>query len=163
MHPRGASLEDGVDLLLEAGPRLIADDPLGRLPIAEQDQRWDAEHAEPRGDNGIRVDIELHDGYPLAVFRRQILDYRPEHLAGRAPRRPEVHQHRLRSAEDGRLEVLIGRLSQFRSCHDAVPWAPQVPVFSSVGFSTGLGAGFSVDLSAALGGFSADLGFTSSV
>src|SRR5713101_4267852 len=168
MHPRAASLEDGVDLLLEAGPRLIPYDPLGRLPVTKQNQGGDAQHAEPGGDDGICVDVELHDGYPIAVFGRQILDHRPQHLAGRAPRCPEVHQYRLRRAEDGRLEVLIRRLSQFRSYRHASPWAAQVPVFSSVGFSAGLGAGFSVDFGAGLSpdfgaGLSPALGFTSSV
>src|ERR1700694_1891918 len=112
-------LQDGVDLLFQVSLGLVADDPIGRFAAAEQDQAGDTEHAELRRRLRIGVDVEFGDRDPAGILSRQLFHHRPEHLAGRAPGRPEVEEHDLLGSADRRLEILIGNLDDVLRRHAA--------------------------------------------
>src|SRR6266852_2360428 len=113
----GMRLQDGVDLLFEVGLGLVADDPISRFAAAEQDQAGNTEHAELGRRLWVGVDVELSHCDPAGVLDRQLLDHRPQHLAGRAPGCPEVEEHGLLGRADSRLEILIGDLDDVLACH----------------------------------------------
>src|ERR1700687_6166802 len=110
-------LQDGVDLLFEVSLGLVADDPIRRFAAAEQDQTGDAEHAELRCRQRVSIDVELGDRDPTGVLDGQLLDDRSEHLAWRAPGRPEIEEHELLRSADGYLEILIRDLDDVLGCH----------------------------------------------
>ena len=45
-------------------------------------------------DLRVKVAVELRDGQPVAVLGLDLLKDRRDHLARRAPLRPELHDHR---------------------------------------------------------------------
>src|SRR5438876_4650362 len=130
-------LKDGVDPLSEVRLRLVTDDALRRFPGAEEDEGRNAQDAELRSGDRIRIYVELGDHHPTLVLGRQLLDQGLQHLAGRAPGCPEVDQDELRRAGDGRFEILIGDLDDILRRHAAPSF---VLGFSSV-LAGGDGAG----------------------
>src|SRR5205807_7957637 len=120
MHPRPEMrLQDGVDLLFEVSLGLVADDPIGRLTAAEQDQAWNAEDAELGRRLRVGIDVELGDGHSAGVLDGKLFDHRPQHLAGRAPGRPEVEKYQLLGTSDRRLEILIRDLDDVLACQSS--------------------------------------------
>src|SRR5262249_45095278 len=71
------------------------------LPAAvEHQQGRDAGDVTARGRRTVRVDVELADPQPARHLDRDLLDHQYLHLAGPAPGRPRVEQHRRRRALD---------------------------------------------------------------
>src|SRR5690606_19527383 len=88
-------LECLVDHLAELG---LADGPdLGGLdlPVLEQQQHRDRPHVVLHGRVAVLVDVDLHHLGLAGVLGRQLVQGRGDHLAGTAPLRPEIDQHRL--------------------------------------------------------------------
>ncbi len=107
---RHVAVEEGADLRL--GQR--ADEAVDRLALVEQHAERDRAHAEGlaelAGDLGLLVAVELGQLETPAVGHFQPLEQRPERLAGPAPRRPDVEQHRLahRVGDQVGFEILQG-------------------------------------------------------
>ena len=76
-----------------------ADEAVDRLAALEQDAERDAAHAEHLRqllrDLGLLVGVELDELEAAGVVGLELLEDRAERLAGAAPRRPDVEQHRL--------------------------------------------------------------------
>src|SRR2546421_2961630 len=77
------------------------------LAVLEEDERRDALDAVALRDLRVVVNVELDDRCAFGVLLRDGLDRRREHAAGRAPLRPEVHEHRTLGLENVRLETLV--------------------------------------------------------
>ena len=85
---------------------------LGRrhLAVLEQDQRRDAADAIFHRRLRILVDVDLGDRDLALHVAGQLLEERRDHLAGTAPLRPEVDEHRPGGAQHIGLERGIGDL-----------------------------------------------------
>ena len=91
---------DGADQLLDEGLDLAlgqrAHEAVDRLALLEGDDGGDRLDAELAGDLRMLVDVHL-DQLDLALGALDhLLDHRGQLLAGAAPGRPEIDQHRLR-------------------------------------------------------------------
>src|SRR5215218_9786445 len=102
-----AALDVLVDHARDGLLRGRADDALFFLAVLEEDERRDALDAVALRDLRVVVHVELDDRGRVLEVLRDGLDRRRQHPAGRAPRRPEVHEHWLVRIEHIRLEVAI--------------------------------------------------------
>src|SRR5690606_32864626 len=82
-----------------------ADEAIDRLALDEGDHRRDRLDAELASDARVVVDVHLDQADRALGGAHGLLDDRPERLAGTAPGRPEVDQHR---AALGFLEHVLG-------------------------------------------------------
>ena len=119
MHERERSAASGLEVALEkllnSARRHRAGLPRNLPAVSkqhEQRNRGDGETSRARGQS-LRVDLR-HE--PAAGSqRRDFRDFRSDHLARPAPRRPEIHEHGQRCAADERLEDRIAlQLDRFR-------------------------------------------------
>jgi hypothetical protein len=93
-----------LDRLHQTSSRDRADDLVYHLPLPDEDEGWDAAHAEARREYPAPIDVDLHDPQAACVVLRELVDDRTDRPAGRSPGRPEVDQHRERCAQDLGLE-----------------------------------------------------------
>ena len=84
-----------LDPLLQVALRAGADLHVDRLAVLEQDQRRDGAHAVADRRLLVLVDVQLDDLHLAVELRRKLFEMRRDHLAGAAPFRPEIHDHRL--------------------------------------------------------------------
>ncbi len=80
--------------------------PPALFPVVEEDQQWNAVHAEVGRGPRILVDVQLAET-DVAPLGRELLDHRSDHPAGSAPRRPEVNDRA--AACDLIAEVIVGK------------------------------------------------------
>src|SRR5919107_2468141 len=107
---RAAALHVLVDHARDGLLRGRADDALLLLAVLEEDESRYALDAVALRDGRVVVHVELDDGRAPLVLLRHGLDRRREHAAGRAPLRPEVHEHRLVRLQNVRLEVVVAHI-----------------------------------------------------
>src|SRR5205085_7149139 len=77
------------------------------LAVLEEDERRDALDAVALRDLRVVVNVELDDRGAARVLLRDGLDRRRKHAAGRAPLRPEVHEHGAVGLQNVRLETIV--------------------------------------------------------
>ena len=65
------------------------------LTVLEQDQSRDTAHVETLRSFRIFINIDLGDGQLAFVLGSDFIQHGRNHLAGPAPLRPEIQQHRL--------------------------------------------------------------------
>ena len=85
------ALDEGLDLALRQGAREAVD----RLAVAERVDHRDRLDAQLLGELGALVDVDLDQPDLAAGGLDHALEDRPELLAGPAPGRPEIDDHRL--------------------------------------------------------------------
>src|SRR5690349_21729332 len=107
--PAPVSLDQGFELRLEIAlhVRAVADGPVGRLPVLEDDHGRDRHDPELHRRRRVLVDVHLHDLDLVAQLAVDLLHDRGDHPARAAPGGPEVDQHRLVGLEDLALELCI--------------------------------------------------------
>src|SRR5438105_9496695 len=88
--------------------RAITDSPLGRLAVLEDDHGRDRHDPQLHRHRRVLVDVHLHDLDLIAQLAVELLHDRGDHPARPAPRRPEVHEHRLVGLQNGGLELAVG-------------------------------------------------------
>src|SRR5262249_18752260 len=64
------------------------------LAVLEEDEGRNAAHVEALRCLGVLVDVELHDRELVAVLLGDVVQHGGDRLAGTAPLRPEVDEHR---------------------------------------------------------------------
>ncbi len=79
-----------------------------RAPFVKHGERRDATYPVLRGDDRIRVRVELDEFYLARVFGRKLLHDRRHHAAGTAPRCPEINEYRKISFHHLGLPGLVG-------------------------------------------------------
>jgi hypothetical protein len=85
-----------------------ADDLFLNLAVLDDQQIGNSSDAVTRRRFGIVVDVYFDHLEPAGILARQLVDERSDGPAGRAPRRPEIDQHRLVGLQDFLVEVRIG-------------------------------------------------------
>src|SRR5438874_3741857 len=106
-----AEAEPGRECALEVAPWPRADESLLRLAVREEDHGRDREHLVPRGDLRVVVDVDAGEPDAPPGLLLELLEDRPDRLAGPAPRRPEVDEHGRFRAEDGLVELACRQLA----------------------------------------------------
>ena len=90
------------------------------LAVLEHKQRRDAADAEFGRSLGVGVHVDFaNDGFAF-VLAGQLFYHRPNHAAGAAPLRPEVHEDWLVGVDDF-VEVGVGDFDCFM-CHGSQIW-----------------------------------------
>src|SRR5438105_9566304 len=84
------AVDPALDSVFRKRPRRLPEEQ--RAP--QQDQGGNAPHAEARRERLLLVDVHLDHLDPAASLPRDLLERRRHRVAGTAPRRPEVDQHR---------------------------------------------------------------------
>src|SRR3954465_11073803 len=92
------------------------DDLLDYLAALEEEQRRDPTDAELERGVGVLIDVELPHDDLAVVIAGELVDRRREPLAGAAPLRPEIHQHRLPGVNRAVEVPVRNRLNLF-GCH----------------------------------------------
>src|SRR5205085_4014371 len=90
-----------------------------RLDVAvlEEHQRRDAADAELGRRALVLVDVDLRDLQAPFVLSRHLVEDRRDRLAGAAPFRPVVDEHRRLGLEHFRIEGLIGDMPYIGTAH----------------------------------------------
>ena len=125
----GQPLEKGNDLGLGQG----AHETVDRLAVGESDHRRDRLNTHLRRNRGMLLDVHL-DELDLALGRLdRFLEDRRQLLAGTAPVRPEIDQHRLALGffNDVLDEGLRRRVFDRRFCSGRSSWLQHVAFCSS--------------------------------
>src|SRR5204863_5425222 len=89
--------------------RLQSNDLIAQLAVSKDQEGGDA--ADPEARRGARtlIDVELTDNPFAARLTGDLIDRWPEHLAGAAPLRPCIDQHRpIPGARQNLIECRIG-------------------------------------------------------
>src|SRR5216683_791787 len=86
--------ERAVDCADQVTLRHLADDLLLDLAALDDEQVRNAADAVPRRRLGIVVNVYLDHLEPAGILARQLVDEWSDGPAGRAPRGPEIDQHR---------------------------------------------------------------------
>ena len=96
--------------------RLGADELGHDVPVAEGLHGRDPAHAEPGGEAGVGVDVDLGQLDPALARCHRLLQQGSEHVAGAAPLGPEVDddRHLARALDDVLLEA---RLADVHGVH----------------------------------------------
>jgi ABC transporter len=92
--PRGP-LQERVEIREQAALRAGTDNLGDDLAVPEDGERWHREYPVPLRGYLVLVHVHLRDDQLVAEFRRYLLQHGREHVAGRAPLRPEIDQDRL--------------------------------------------------------------------
>src|SRR4030042_2026750 len=107
---RYAFISSPLNHLLQLRLQLILgeqpDDFFHHLASLEEDERGDRTDAISRGRYRVFVHVNLGELHPAAELLGAVLHYGGHHLAGTAPRCPEVHQD-----GDIRLDDLLGKVT----------------------------------------------------
>ena len=77
----------------DGGLGLYAHGGIHQPPVLEDHQGGNAHHPEALGQLRLLVDVDLTDLDPAGLLLRDGVHRRGKHPAGRAPGRPEIHQH----------------------------------------------------------------------
>ena len=88
---RHVLVQELADLAFGQGPHEAVD----RLAVHQQNHRGDALDAERRRQLLLLVGVDLDQLEASGIGKLQLFQQRTDDLAGPAPGRPEVHQHRL--------------------------------------------------------------------
>ena len=91
----GKRADDALDESADLAFRKRADEAVDRLATVEGDDRRNRLDAELAGDLRVLVDVHLDEGDLAVRIRHRLFERRRELFARAAPRRPEIHQHRL--------------------------------------------------------------------
>src|SRR5207245_11694910 len=103
----GGLAEMRLELLQQTLLGHVAHETLRLATVLEQDHRGDRADAEATRGHGVRIDVEAGDLDLLALLPRDLLENRPDHAAGAASGRPEVHEHSRSRLEHGLLGALV--------------------------------------------------------
>ncbi len=90
----GRVRHETLDEFTQLALRQHADELVDRLRVGERDDVGDAAHLEMLGQLRVLVDVDLHELPFARVFLLELFEHRAERLAGLAPRRPKIDQHR---------------------------------------------------------------------
>jgi hypothetical protein len=87
------------------------------LPIFEKQQGRNAADVIPEGDVLIVVDIQFSNHRSTGKLLGDVFDGWGHHAARRAPRRPEIYQHRLARLQHLVFKISFTKFKQIVSCH----------------------------------------------
>src|SRR5437762_12926685 len=101
MHLSDVFVDDFLEVVLLGE----AHDRFDHLAALEDENRRDPADLELERDVRILIDVKLADGHFARVFARERVDGRTEPLAGTAPFRPEIDQHRRTRFQHAAVEI----------------------------------------------------------
>jgi hypothetical protein len=90
------------------------------LAVLEEKEGRDVSDAETIGEHGILVHVDLADSYLAFVARCGLVKKWSNRLAGAAPNRPEIHQHREIALGHRAVKIIGGEIEDVVACHAVV-------------------------------------------